>query len=236
MVDARTNDQKSRQSGFVHEIEPVAVRYIRATITNSTKPENGGHIVELEAYAPAEQTVAPPPSNAVQGSVASVDERYARDRVPDVTHSRFWRRNAWAGERLNGQLLLWGDMAMPELSLSVSRLTNEAGSALAPTALQARFVRYTRGEGGIMPDIIETMQTIPPCSEPVRPVWLTVDVPRDAAPGTYTATVTATTPETSIDFDIHVDVLPLTLTAFPGRFCQTPDSQRLAGQNRHCDG
>ncbi len=53
IVDATGNQTPATAAGYVHTFSPVQTRYLRVTIThNSEGNALGGHIVELEAFAP----------------------------------------------------------------------------------------------------------------------------------------------------------------------------------------
>lgn len=212
LVNARDNKNKAASDGFVHKFPSRKIRYIKTTITDSTKRENGGHIVEIEAYGGSqleEKAVQVNTTVSLNGSVASIDRHYERDKVPDLSGGKLWKGVSWAGERLNGQLVLWAEGDVGTLTLKTTKLK---GSKLNMDgdSMKARFVRYVRAQGNIIPDVIETEQTIPVPTGSTRPVWLSIDVPRDAKAGLYKGQVTASPARgNDITFDIELEVLPL---------------------------
>lgn len=96
----------------------------------------------------------------------------------------------WQGERCSGQLAVSTGYAAAQLTVQCSPLTKDGAAIPATVSL----VRYVEAAGALRADIIghETE-----CQHSVgvhRPVWYEVNIPRNAAPGRYTGTVTATAP------------------------------------------
>ncbi|MCD8183972.1 MAG: DUF4091 domain-containing protein [Bacteroides sp.] len=112
---------------------------------------------------------------------------------------------AWRGERLHAKLLLWSAASEGELSFSI---TEPEGTRWVD-ATSTGFMRYVMtdelnkdGKGGcgyrpdktmydslLVADRIQPITSIAYEPNTVRPVWITFDVPRDAAPGLYKGTV-----------------------------------------------
>ncbi len=214
LVDARDNKKKSTAGGFIHEFTSRSLRYMRTTITDSSQHQNGGHIVELEAYGDKKiaSKIVSHQKTSLKGAVGSVDIRYKRGRIPKLDDNHAWRGTAWAGERLNGQLVIRTSSDTQSLSVKTLELKNKHGKKLSG-ALTAHFVRYTKGRGGIIADILETDSTIPINRISTRPVWITVNIPSHAKPGLYHGQVEVISDkQESVSFNIEVEVLPLTLT------------------------
>ncbi|MCX7599150.1 MAG: DUF6067 family protein, partial [Armatimonadetes bacterium] len=180
----------------------------------------GGHIVEVEGYllseeaaqklAAREQAWAQQPAG-FHGAVGSTDVRYSRGDVPQVTGEKEWSGTAWRGERVNAQFVLWTADGAAQTRLVVSPLRSEAGEIPA-ACVEARFVRYVLADGQLVADVIDTAGRLDIPARTARPVWVTIDVPADAWPGTYTGTVTAAAAGGKrAEFGLRVEVLPAVL-------------------------
>lgn len=112
---------------------------------------------------------------------------------------------AWRGERLHGKLLVWSSEKDGEISFSVEEPRQNHWVDDSTTG----FLRYVMtdelnkdGKGGcghrpdktqydssLVADRIEPVRVLRYEAKTVQPVWLTFDVPNDAAPGLYRGTV-----------------------------------------------
>lgn len=137
---------------------------------------------------------------------ASPDYRYARSLVPDRFEGDTYRITAWKGERASAQIILWSGDSKDGVECKISDF--KGGSTLPSSIAQARFVRYTlsdqmtpefmkshnyrQGETPAMisPDMLDTLSRFDMEGRTARPVWLSLEVPRDAQAGLYKATVT----------------------------------------------
>jgi len=219
LADYRQNTQPSSENGDVFPFPTQKVRFVRTTFTHNTRGDaNGGHIVEIEGYNVAPEKLEAEKTareawrkvpQGLQGSFASLDERYARDRVPTVRSAKTWKGTAWRGERLNAQLVLWSTSAAEQVRFAVSPFTSATGKALGPKSLYPRFVRYTLGEGLPWADILDTADRLDVPAGTARPVWVTLDVPHDAEPGQYKGCLTVEAQGgAKVAFDFEVEVLP----------------------------
>lgn len=120
------------------------------------------------------------------------------------------------GEQVSAQLAIAAGHRIDDLRARVSRLRGPDGHTLPPQASQVRYVRYApvmraksehdwsasiedvsssrEVSGDRNPDVVgDPLAELPAVDVPAyaaQPVWFTFRVPRDARPGTYTATVT----------------------------------------------
>ena len=157
------------------------------------------------------------------------DKHYRQFATPEVTQSSDTIVNAWRGERLGLEALLISPEGCGPVKVSLSPL-QRAGKSVAAPGSQASLMRYvittaynTCGYPSAdlptytVPDMIDlpgTDAAIP--AKSVRPVWVTVEVPRDIAPGDYTMTLTASaasTGKTVATARLQVNVAPNTLPA-----------------------
>ena len=134
----------------------------------------------------------------------STDIRYPRatpyaDAVTDQTALTGWR-----GEKVSAQAVVSTPEAIDGLTCTVGDFVADNGAKLAGIA-RARFVKYVVSDRflpdqpcGARPennpahleaDLLDEAASLDVRARSTRPVWITVDIPRDAAPGRYTAPV-----------------------------------------------
>ena len=139
-------------------------------------------------------------SSKLNATWVSSDFAFSRSEVPAVEQIEFCHLNAWKGERVSAQFLLWSNEAKDGVTCEFDDFKSDE-AVLPATVAQARFVRYTladpqvyRFKKGadpvIAPDMLDSLSRFDMEARTVRPVWVTVDVPQDAAPGIYKTNVT----------------------------------------------
>lgn len=162
--------------------------------------------VELTAEQNTAWDAAGEKLNAAWGSA---DLRYGRSVVPTALEDEVYKINVWKGERASAQILLWSGAAKDGVECKVSDF--KSGASVLPSSIaQTRFVRYTiadqltpefmerghfrKGEAptALAPDMLDTLSRYDMPARTVRPVWVTVNVPQDAQPGTYKAEIVVT--------------------------------------------
>ena len=137
-------------------------------------------------------------------SFADDNIRYPKEQVPDAS-SNEWIANAWKGEKVHTQILVWTKKSIPEVSFAAGDLVNEKGYRLSKNNIKLSFVRYVMtdefGEGcdkrtsdkyksSLVEDPIDIIERINVEANSVQPVWLSVQVPGDVPAGKYKGTVT----------------------------------------------
>lgn len=160
----------------------------------------------------------------------SKDYHYRQFEVPQAGHSSDTLIAAWRGERLGVEALVVCRGETGPVRVSLSDFTDAKGKKVAMPGSSAMFMRYVLANDVrdcsyqsedipaiALPDMIDlpgTSVTIPTGS--VRPVWCTIEVPRDLAPGRYTATLSLM-PEKGrkaiAEVSLGIDVLDCTLPA-----------------------
>lgn len=141
---------------------------------------------------------------------ASSDILYPRKEVPaeGVAKSRVWNVKAWRGERLNAQALLWTTSGASNVEAEVSDLRGPRGAVIPAADVETGFLHYvmtdglgkdTNGTCGfrnkedydslMVADVIDNRKVTDIAPESVQPVWVSVNVPFDAVPGTYRGTL-----------------------------------------------
>lgn len=132
------------------------------------------------------------------------NEHYRQFASPKVTMCADTVINAWRGERIGIEALLISPEGCGPLKVDLSPLERAGKSYQAPGS-GASLMRYvittaynTCGYPSpdlptyTVPDMIDHQGTTADMApRSVRPVWVTVEVPRDLTPGDYTMTLTA---------------------------------------------
>lgn len=140
-------------------------------------------------------------------SWASTDLRYAKHKIPmGKNRQRSLQKKAWRGERVNAQALLWTNTKLTDAAIRTSDLRSGKNTIPAKN-VSARFVRYVMtdqlnpdGSGcgvrnkadfdsSLVADAIDTNTVLPVEKNSTQPVWVSVRVPYDAKPGTYTGSI-----------------------------------------------
>lgn len=131
-------------------------------------------------------------------SWASRNELYQKHRVPELTESTTTTISAWRGERANLEAVLYGKTDQGTLSVRMAPLKRN-GRGRGRKCASARFLNYVitddgRGCGNhnfalkpwLVPDVIDLDKPKAVRARETRPVWCTIEVPRDMRPGSYT--------------------------------------------------
>jgi len=138
-------------------------------------------------------------------SFGSIDELYPRNLIPNVHLKKTLDVTAWRGERVGIQLVLWSKGLVKDVRLEMGDFLTEDGGVLSPSAVQMHFVRYTlsdhpvgavdfacdstSSEVYLVPDVLDRLNVFDLPARSVRPIWVSVDIPRKAAAGKYEATL-----------------------------------------------
>jgi hypothetical protein len=198
--DHGANSIASTAEGDLFRFEPRELRYVRTTFTgNSRGKESGGHIVEIHGYEEI-------PASGLTGGVGTTDLRYPPTGKCELSPAADGvKLTAWRGERVSAQVIVQAAQDHANLRL-------EPG-ALGAIPMQAHFVRYTLADGKPQGDILDTAEALPLAAGANRPVWIRIDVPRDASPGTHRGVLTVRSDSSALDFPVELEVLATTLPA-----------------------
>ncbi len=201
----------SRRRFLEHASAAAGASFALANVC-AQEPAQGAHpacpsLVQHPAYELDDGTSADPAEWAAVGpglhvSFASTDDCYLRHAVPAVTPAREHSATAWRGERVNVLALVWTAENVGQLRIAPGPLRNDKGAAISPDSFQVRFVRYVAssrpfasldsgcGEAGVsqiylLPDPLDPLPRMDLEARTTRPIWISIDVPRDAEPGMY---------------------------------------------------
>lgn len=182
VVDQSANSIAGTPEGSLFTFEPMRVKFVRATVVDSSRRSAGGHIVEMQAFEQA-------PASTLQGGIGAADIRYdakgdyaftAPDKGVDLT--------VWRGERVNAQVVVWAGVPLSQLSLTLTPFQNKRAvekKLSSPFSGEASFVRYVLVNSKPTADIIDNQNPPVHPARVYRPIWVSFNVPRDAAPGCY---------------------------------------------------
>ena len=129
---------------------------------------------------------------------ASRDVHYKLHEVPQVTQKDVATIHAWKGERANVQAVLYSKSDQDTLSVRMTEWQKD-GKATGIKAAEARFVNYVITDDftscgnnsmnyptWLVADVIDQDKPHAVPAMETRPVWCTVEVPRDIEAGEYT--------------------------------------------------
>lgn len=174
-----------------------------------------------------------PGSNALKGAVGTTNTHYVVENLFDdykrVDYNEIvqmtektWKGDAWKGDRASSQFVLWStNKEQEQVTLSTGDLTNGNNHKIDSSNIKAHFVKTTKAARGNpsqgrpqedIPDILGSSDPVDIEPFNVQPIWVSIDVPRDAAPGIYQGQLTATSASgESVTFNLELEVLDLTL-------------------------
>jgi len=137
---------------------------------------------------------------------ASTDELYLRCEVPKIDQeTKNWEETGWKGERLNAQVLVWSPDTLAQIRFRISDLKSASGKVIGKNNVKFNMVRYVISNlpyaaknfdcgapmdtAWLMPDRFEAFDRFDLPGKTVRPVWISVEIPRTAEPGKYSGTI-----------------------------------------------
>lgn len=140
--------------------------------------------------------------SGINAAWASCDFVYSRSIVPTATDKTI-SVTGWQGERVNAQLLIWSSSELNAVECNISDFSSKSDK-LSSEIATPHFVRYTLGDKTdrsclcgranghpaiLQADMLDNLQhyNIPACT--VRPVWVSIAIPKDATAGVYDATL-----------------------------------------------
>lgn len=127
---------------------------------------------------------------------------YSRSEVPQNL-SECYATTGWRGEKVSAQIVLWTAKDLKCVECEISDFKSEDAKLPASIA-EARFVRYTLGDASsrdclcgrpnghpaiLQADMLDNLECLDVEANTARPIWITVDIPRDAKAGVYKAKV-----------------------------------------------
>ncbi len=116
--------------------------------------------------------------------------RFSTQSYHDGNRTDLLWMSGWRGERVSTQLIISPDGAAKNVRVSCTPLRCDHGDTEITPEL--RMVRYTLAHGVPTADIIGNESACDNADGVPRPVWVQVDIPRDASPGWHRGELVAT--------------------------------------------
>ncbi len=142
--------------------------------------------------------------DGLQASWASRDVHYSLHSVPDIEQKDSETLYAWKGERANIQAVLYSKTDQGSLNVGMTEWTRN-GEKTGINAGIARFVNYVITDDykacgnhpsglqtWLVPDVIDQDKAHSVPAMETRPVWCTLEIPRNAEAGEYQTTLEIT--------------------------------------------
>lgn len=166
--------------------------------------------------------------NKLNSSFVSIDKRFPKSIAPEVESLNKTLVKGWKGERISAQLLLWTPADMNKISVEIGDFQSSNKQNISKSNAQARFVRYVMTDefragcgyrkpqdfaASLSPDMLDDLDSYDIKAKEVRPVWITVDIPRNSVAGLYKAPVIIKSGEKKIEslvleLEVINEVLP----------------------------
>jgi hypothetical protein len=193
----------STKIGSMKKLFLLPLVIILLTCCGQQRPE-----LECVTYAEAADPSPDPAADwtavkpGLHASLGSIDQLYQKSSVPSTGKIQEWSGSAWRGERVSAQLVLWSIEAVRQVEFEFSGFSSASGASLPASIARGRFVRYVitdefaEGCGkrkpenyasSLSPDVLDPLACFDLEEKTSRPVWITLDIPADAAPGVYTS-------------------------------------------------
>ncbi len=165
--------------------------------------------------------------DGLQASIGSIDALYMKHEIPEVSLQSEWKGTAWKGERVSAQFVVWAKDSVSQIHGRFTDFKTADGKVIPADAANIHFVRYVitdefaEGCGhrkpedyasSLSPDVLDNLPCINILPNTARPIWVTLDVPADAAEGTYSSTFQLFADgKKKKTFTFQLEVLPQTL-------------------------
>jgi len=153
----------------------------------------------------------------------ALEKIYPDATAPQATGTQI-NMSAAKGESQSVQLIFKPQNTQNNLTVSVSDLKSSNGTkALSSKDIDIRYVGDVDikgdvsqfGRGGLTPDPLFPNAPATVNVEKPQSIWITVTVPRDAAPGIYTTSVHLKTAQEQIDIPLQLEIFNFVLPQIP---------------------
>ncbi len=81
-------------------------------------------------------------AKGLQVSVGSIDTRYLKHEIPEITLHKQWQGVAWRGERVSAQMIVWSKDSVSRIGCLFSDFKTSDGKIISADAANINFVRY----------------------------------------------------------------------------------------------
>lgn len=139
-------------------------------------------------------------SPGLNASLVNINTKYPKSVAPEVSEQKSCVLTGWRGEKLSAQLLLWSSQDIRQIECEFDDFKSKK-SKLPASIAKTRFVRYVMTDifepgcgyrkpedfpASLVPDMLDNLECFDMQAKSVRPVWVTINIPESAQPGTYT--------------------------------------------------
>ena len=83
-------------------------------------------------------------------SVGSIDQRYEKQEIPNITEEKQWKGNAWRGERLSAQVVVWSEESVKQLRGAFSNFESADGNIIPAEATFIGWYTVAAGFDGFL--------------------------------------------------------------------------------------
>jgi len=163
-------------------------------------------------------------------SFVTTNELFLRSEIPTASPSLTWEDSGWQGERLNAQIAVWSPDTINQIRFTVSDFTDGAGHSISHDNVKLNLVRYVLsnfpyGAGKtscdasatdtayLMPDRFEAFERFDLLGRTVRPVWVSLNIPRGIHAGIYNGNIKVNSDKEEKILSIKIKVQSQTLPA-----------------------
>jgi hypothetical protein len=140
-------------------------------------------------------------SNGLNVSFASSNTHFARELPPKVNLEKVWEVNAWKGEKINTQILVWANKSLNKISFEVYDLKDKQNHLIKKENITVGFVKYVMTDefkngcghrkaedfdSSYVADMIDTeTKSVLLNKNSTQPIWLSIKIPANTNPGNY---------------------------------------------------
>ena len=152
----------------------------------------------------------------IHSGFGSIDVAYSKSVPPEGNISESIKLQGWKGERVSCKLLVWSAGSEETISITASGFSNGNyeldKESTSISAIKYVLVDEFSGCGKnqnvhISTDLLSNANSFPIVDRETRPVWISVDIPRDAPAGIYTGTVSRQSASGTVNHIITLEVL-----------------------------
>lgn len=141
-------------------------------------------------------------SDGLHASFVTRDKRFAKHIPPKVDRETHKHLKGWKGERVSAQVLLWTNADIADVKVTAPKFKDKTTGKTVKG--QVNFERYVLTDefacgcgyrdaedfaSSLSPDMLDPLDHYNMEGESVRPVWISVDIPRDIEAETYQSTI-----------------------------------------------
>ncbi|HEX5025677.1 MAG TPA: glycoside hydrolase domain-containing protein [Agriterribacter sp.] len=178
------------------------------------------HYAEKTMPSPAVDEAWTKMKQPVMVSFANDNIRYDKTKAPETTIQSQWHTTGWKGEKVHTQILVWSKQSINHVTWAIGKLANAKGQIIPQANITAGFVRYVITDefaGGcgyrkpgdfdssLVADAIDITPAISVEPNTVQPLWLSIQIPLNAAAGIYNGNILVKTDKTyTLQYSVRV--------------------------------